>query len=904
MLVRLCFFLVMLATAAVPTGVSASIAFPNEPAGSTPINDWGHNTVVGGGWYSVYGETGVGGPSTIVTDNSAPLSSPLVLQQRWPAGGVGGNIGGGGSFFPFPTYYPDVFWGNYMWVDPSFEQHPSGSKLGWIHTRLNNAPHGNQLIYSLIGTGPFCLRTTYQNATVNNCHVGECGGTGTANFYPSSGSCFNGGTWVRIEQYFRPATCITCTDGIWKIWVNGSMVMNITTMNSEAIYPDAVSHITVWGGVGGVKTRDSYIRWDHEYISIPNCGSACGAITPPTSTQPSTVSDLSVTPLSSTSLNVEFTTSTNTDLYDIRYSPDSISWGAAQSVSFGTCKVPYVPGTAGLKTGCSITGLQPDTTYQVQLVGKKNPNTFSLLSNIATGRTATSPGGGGGGGTTPVVSTTYNYYQQFSGVQGKDGWQYLEADNTPLVFNPSGDSGLGLWEGSQLYQSLWSTGFHPGAISGSKGTKLRFTVPNTSTAVVSGSVKDYDTSCGVGVTFTVLYNGVTKYIRTIGIGDGSETTYSFTQSVSVGDIIDFLVEATPGGVYCNVTMLNPIIILSTGGGGVSIPTPTITNIAPISGLPGAQVVISGSNFGSTTGSSTVKFNGVTAVVSASTPTEITVTVPGTATTGLVTVQTAGGTASSGVPFTVSTAVVQPAPSDIQLLSTDTYRVVIGDDVWDLRGSIIPFVIYRNGSCGACNLTGYTLVYSTLLNTVGLEFLPGKFMYWDTKLKEWVIISGSVPYTPPMSVQGTFSFTGTASAGFNVYRSDSAGGTKTKLPLLLTATDRTFTDAQHSFGCYDITSYGQNGEEGPHATEKCTIHGQGLSRDIGLLNPKLVIDFKGRMWELRGSVAPYVPYVDGICRCSMAGYSLRYVEGEAQVEFLPGKWMRFDDLLDDWVIVAP
>lgn len=260
----------------------ASAAFPNEPPGSVPLMDWGHNAIVGGGWYSVYGETGVGGTSTIIQDGTAPLSPTNVLQQRWPAGGVGGNTGGGGSIFAFPTHYPDVFWGNWMKVDSNFEQHPSGSKLGWIHTWLNGVPQGNQLIYSLIGTGPYCLRTTYQNATVNNCHIGECGGTGTANFYPSSQSCFPGNTWVRIEQYFKPATCTTCTNGIWKIWVNNVLVMNITTLNSELIYPDAVSHITVWGGTGGVKTRDSFVWWDHEYVSIPNCSGTCGGtVTPP-----------------------------------------------------------------------------------------------------------------------------------------------------------------------------------------------------------------------------------------------------------------------------------------------------------------------------------------------------------------------------------------------------------------------------------------------------------------------------------------------------------------------------------------------------------------------------------------------------------------------------------------------
>lgn len=264
-------------------GRAAAQAWPNEPSGATVLNDWGHNLITGGGWYDVYGE---GGTSTIVTDVTAPLSPTNVLQQRWPNGGVGGNTGGGGNAYIFSAFQPDIYWGNWMKVDANFEQHPSGSKIGWIHTRLNNVPMNNQLFYSLIGTGPYCLRATYQNATVNNSHIGESAGLGTANFYPSSASCFNGGTWVRIEQYFRPASCITCRNGIWKMWVNGTLVMNLTTLNSELIYPDAVSHITVWGGTGSVKTRDSFIWWDHEHVSSPNCplggcGSAGSDTTPP-----------------------------------------------------------------------------------------------------------------------------------------------------------------------------------------------------------------------------------------------------------------------------------------------------------------------------------------------------------------------------------------------------------------------------------------------------------------------------------------------------------------------------------------------------------------------------------------------------------------------------------------------
>lgn len=238
--------------------------WPNEPVGMTVLSDWGHDALTGGGWYDVYG----GYTSSIVSDATAPLSPNNVLQQKWLQGLVGGNGGGGGSLFTFPRAYGSVYWGNWMKVDANFEQHPNGTKLGWIHTTLNGSPQNNQLIYSLIGSGPYALRTTYQNATVDNTHLGGSAPLGTVNLFPSSASQFAGGQWVKIEQYFRPATGISAQNGIWRMWVNNVLVMDVTTLNTEMILPDSVSRITIWGGTGSVKSRDSFIWWDHERVSV------------------------------------------------------------------------------------------------------------------------------------------------------------------------------------------------------------------------------------------------------------------------------------------------------------------------------------------------------------------------------------------------------------------------------------------------------------------------------------------------------------------------------------------------------------------------------------------------------------------------------------------------------------
>jgi IPT/TIG domain-containing protein len=82
--------------------------------------------------------------------------------------------------------------------------------------------------------------------------------------------------------------------------------------------------------------------------------------------------------------------------------------------------------------------------------------------------------------------------------------------------------------------------------------------------------------------------------------------------------------------------------------------PTIKQLSPTSGAVGATVTITGSGFGSTQGSGAVRFNGTTATASVWSALSITVTVPSGATSGNVTVTTAGGLVSAGSSFTVTT----------------------------------------------------------------------------------------------------------------------------------------------------------------------------------------------------------------------------------------------------------
>jgi sugar lactone lactonase YvrE len=82
------------------------------------------------------------------------------------------------------------------------------------------------------------------------------------------------------------------------------------------------------------------------------------------------------------------------------------------------------------------------------------------------------------------------------------------------------------------------------------------------------------------------------------------------------------------------------------------PQLTIASLSSASGEVGASVTITGTGFSATASENIVMFNGITAIISTATATELNVVVPEGATTGKVTVTVNGETATSETDFTV------------------------------------------------------------------------------------------------------------------------------------------------------------------------------------------------------------------------------------------------------------
>jgi hypothetical protein len=193
----------------------------------------------------------------------------------------------------------------------------------------------------------------------------------------------------------------------------------------------------------------------------------------------------------------------------------------------------------------------------------------------------------------------------------------------------------------------------------------------------------------------------------------------------------------------------------TGGGSSS---PAIASLSPTSGAVGASVTITGSNFGSTQGSSTVQFNGTAASVSSWSSTSISTAVPSGATTGNVVVNV-NSTSSNGVAFTVV-----PPPSITSLSTTSgsvgTPVMINGSNFGSSQGA---GTVTFNGTAASVTswtattiattvpsgaTTGNVVVFASGVNSTGVNFtvLPSTWSNGYTSRRAITISHTQVPNT--------------------------------------------------------------------------------------------------------------------------------------------------------------
>lgn len=147
---------------------------------------------------------------------------------------------------------------------------------------------------------------------------------------------------------------------------------------------------------------------------------------------------------------------------------------------------------------------------------------------------------------------------------------------------------------------------------------------------------------GLPVTIISSGTGAVSHATTVTILENLTSTTFVVSGVTAGSV--------------TLTATAPIRTPGTLALTVTLPPPTITGFTPTSGTVGTVVTITGTNFATIAqGGTIVRLNGKAGVATSVTATSLTTAVPQGAPTGLITVTTPGGTASSAQTFTVTTS---------------------------------------------------------------------------------------------------------------------------------------------------------------------------------------------------------------------------------------------------------
>ncbi|HKR26366.1 MAG TPA: IPT/TIG domain-containing protein [Acidobacteriaceae bacterium] len=197
----------------------------------------------------------------------------------------------------------------------------------------------------------------------------------------------------------------------------------------------------------------------------------------------------------------------------------------------------------------------------------------------------------------------------------------------------------------------------PFSISTPDGQPATFSLPKgVAFAAATPSISSLNPTSGTGgtaVTITGSNFGSSQGSSTITFSGKKATTIT---SWSATSIVADVPAGTPEGAGPVVVTVNGVA--STNNPNFTVTGPQVASLSPASGAIGTAVTITGSNFGSSQGTSTVTFNGTNATTIVSwSSTSIVADVPSLATTGNVVVTVSGiaSPTSSSTVFTVTGA---------------------------------------------------------------------------------------------------------------------------------------------------------------------------------------------------------------------------------------------------------
>ena len=470
--------------------------------------------------------------------------------------------------------------------------------------------------------------------TISGSNFGSSQGSSTVTFNGTTASVISWGSSSIKATVPSAATTGNVVVTVGGVASNGKSFTVVPHISSLTPSSGAVgASITIAGTTFGSSQGSSTVKFNGTTASITSWSSTSIVATVPTG---ATTGNVVVTVSSQASNGVSFTVLPTPSISSL--SPSSGAVGAAVTVSgsnfgssqgSGSVSFNGTAATVGTWSSASITTTVPAgaTTGNV-VVNASGVNTNGIAFTVLPTPSITSLSITSGAVGAAVTITGAN----FGSAQGSGTVKFNVTTATVTS-----------WSAASIAVTVPSgatTGNVVVNASGVNTNGIAFTVLPTPTisslSVTSGAV-------GAAVTISGSNLGSTQGSGSVSF-NGSAAVVTSWSATSVAVTVPS--GATTGNVVVNASGVN-----TNGIAFTVLPTPSISSLSVTSGMVGAAVTITGTNFGSTQGGGTVKFNGTTATVTNWSATSIAVTVPSGATTGPVVVNTSG-VLTNGIVFTV------------------------------------------------------------------------------------------------------------------------------------------------------------------------------------------------------------------------------------------------------------
>ena len=270
----------------------------------------------------------------------------------------------------------------------------------------------------------------------------------------------------------------------------------------------------------------------------------------------------------------------------------------------------------------------------------------------------------------------------------------------------------------------------PAFVTAATATSLTTTVPvGATTGAVSVTTGGGTATATSANSFSVGAPTVTSMNRSTGIAGTSVTitgsNFDITPAnnvVNIGGTQATVTTATATSLTTTIPVgaTTGTVSVTTAGGTATAPNsfsvgaPTVTSMTPTTGSAGTSVTLTGTNFDVTPANNTVRFNGTQAVVTASTATSISTSVPSGISNGPVSVTTVGGTATSATSFTLPAYVKTGACNEPDLKAVSTWQCASGN-TWSFGTRAVNTLTdgcaltFNYDTCGGTlNLTVFSL----------------------------------------------------------------------------------------------------------------------------------------------------------------------------------------------------